>query len=383
MSPRLLTVEDYRRAARRKLPRVAFDNIDGAAETESSMRANLKAFADVGLRPRTGLRPGVPDLTTTLFGHNLSLPVLLAPCGMARVINPRGDLAGAAAAGRAATIFALSMMSGHAIEEVAAAGSGPIWFQVYAFGTREHSEQAIDRAAKAGFDALVVTLDTQVSPARLRDVRNGAKTLLGPRGLAQLRYSPQILRHPNWLIQRYRDGLVPRIPNVLRADGSAGYLWADGRPSSLTWDDFGWIRDRWDGPILAKGVLTGEDAVRAIECGVDAIIVSNHGGRQLDGTDATLRTLPEIVAAVAGRCPVLLDGGIRRGGDVIKAMSLGAAAVLIGRPWLFALGADGQRGVESLLELFRTDLTRDLQMMGVTRPGELGPSSVRVPKDWQ
>ncbi len=229
----------------------------------------------------------------------------------------------------------------------------------------------------------MVTLDTQVSPARLRDVRNGAKTLLGPKGIAQLRYSPQILRHPNWLVQRYRDGLVPRIPNVLRADGSPGYLWADGRPSSLTWDDFDWIRERWQKPIIAKGVLTREDAERALECGVDAIVVSNHGGRQLDGTDATLRTLPEIVAAVAGRCPVLMDGGVRRGGDVIKAMSLGASAVMIGRPWLFALGADGQRGIERLLELFRTDLTRDLQMMGVTRPSELTPASVRVPKDWQ
>jgi isopentenyl diphosphate isomerase/L-lactate dehydrogenase-like FMN-dependent dehydrogenase len=379
---KLLTVEDYRLLAKRKLPRVAFDNIDGADESELTMRENAAVFDQVALRPRNGTRVGVPELATMLFGTTLSMPVILAPCGMARVVHPHGDIAGARAAAAVGTAFALSMMSGHAMEDVAAAASGPLWFQVYNFGGLDRTARAIDRAAKAGFQALVITLDTQVSPARLRDVRNGASTLLGNTSLRQLPYTPQLFRHPVWLARRLSDGLVPRVPNVILDDGSPGYLWKDGRPSSLTWGDFSWIREHWPGPVIAKGVLTAADANRAVECGVDAVVVSNHGGRQLDGTEPTLRALPEVVAAVGGRCAVLMDGGIRRGNDVIKAMSLGASAVMIGRPWLFALGAGGQAAIEELLEKFRADLVRDLQLMGYARPSDLDAGAVRAPAHW-
>lgn len=383
MRRKLLTVEDFRLEAKRRIPRVAFDNVDGAAESEESMRENLRAFASLAVRPRNATAVGIPDLTTRLLGLELSMPVILAPCGMARVVHPQGDLAGARAAGRAGTAFALSMMSGHAMEDVAAVATGPLWFQVYSFGGRARTAAAIDRAAKVGYDGIVITIDTQVSPARLRDVRNGAATLLGPKTLRQLPYTPQLLRHPVWLARRLRDGLVPRVENVRLDDGSAAYLWKEGRPSSLTWDDLLWVRDLWSGPILVKGVLTGSDAQQAIASGVDAIIVSNHGGRQLDGTEAALRALPEVVAAVGGRCPVLMDSGVRRGLDVIKAMSLGAQAVLIGRPWLFALGARGQRGIEELLDIFRADLVRNLQLMGYARAADLDPSAVKIPADWR
>lgn len=379
---RFQTVDDFRRSARWRLPKVAFDFVDGGAETESAVRGNRSAFAEVKLRPKNGTRVGIPDLRTTVLGQELSMPVALAPCGMARVVNPGGDLAAARAAGAAGTAFTLSTMSGHRLEEVAGAASGPLWFQVYEVGGRSRVEASLARAAAAGFSAILITLDTQVSGARWRDVRNGASVLLGPDKMAAARYAPQLLRNPAWLARRLADGLVPRVQNVLLDDGSPEYLWRDIRPRTLAWEDFPWVREAWSGPIIVKGVLTAEDALRALDVGVDAIVVSNHGGRQLDGVHATLEVLPEVVDAVSGRCEVLLDGGIRGGVDVLKAVSLGARAVLIGRPWMYALGSAGETGVERLLEIFRSELARDLQLMGCAKVEELGPDCVDAPPSW-
>jgi len=377
-----LNVEDFRRRARWRLPKVAFDFIDGGAETESAVRGNRGAFAEVKLRPKNGTRVGIPDLRTTVLGHELSMPVALAPCGMARIANPQGDLGAARAAGAAGTAFTLSTMSGHRLEDVAGVAAGPLWFQVYEVGGRPRVEASLARAAAAGFSAIVVTLDTQVSGHRWRDSRNGASVLLGPNKVAAARYVPQLLQNPEWLVNRLRDGLVPRVENVMREDGVPEYLWRDIRARTLAWEDFAWVREAWSGHIMVKGVLTAEDAVRALDAGVDGIIVSNHGGRQLDGVHATLEVLPEVVDAVAGRCEVLLDGGIRTGTDVLKALALGAKAVLVGRPWMYALGSAGEAGVARLLEIFRIELERDMQLMGCAKVEELGTDCVDAPPAW-
>ena len=382
LSRRLLTIEDFRSLARHRLPRVAFDFIDGGAQTEHTMRQNVAAFSEVVLRPKMATQVGIPNLATTVLGVEISMPVMLGPCGMARVVNPLGDLAAVRAAGAARTLFTLTTMSGHSIEDIAAAATGPIWYQVYNVGGRDRIESAIGRAAKAGFGALVVTIDTQVSAGRLRDARNGVVPLLGPNKLKALPYVPQLLKNPLWIARRISDGLIPRLPNVVRADGTPEYLFKDVRPKSVTWEDLAWIRGGWNGPILVKGVLTADDAKRAVDAGVEGVIVSNHGGRQLDGVDATLRALPEVVAAVNGRCEVLLDGGVRRGNDVIKAVSMGAKAVLLGRPWMYALAGAGQPGIERLLQNFRQELVCDMQLMGCASVADLDASSVRLPGTW-
>jgi L-lactate dehydrogenase (cytochrome) len=378
----LLTVEDFRLLAKRRLPRVAFDFVDGGSQSERTMRQNVAAFDEVVLRPKMATQVGIPDLRTNVLGFELAMPVMLGPCGMARVVNPLGDLAAVRAAGTASTLFTLTTMSGHSIEEISEAATGPVWYQVYNVGGRDRVEAAIERAAKAGFGALVVTIDTQVSAGRLRDARNGVVPLLGPNKLKALPYAPQLLKNPLWMARRLSDGLIPRLPNVIRPDGTPEYLFKHVRPNSVTWADLAWIRDGWEGPILVKGVLTSEDARRAVDAGVEGMIVSNHGGRQLDGVDATLRALPAVVAAVGDRSVVLLDGGIRRGNDVIKALSLGAKAVLIGRPWMYALAGAGQQGVERLLQNFRNELVTDMQLMGCASLAELNASSVRVDAAW-
>jgi isopentenyl diphosphate isomerase/L-lactate dehydrogenase-like FMN-dependent dehydrogenase len=378
----LLTVEDFRLLAKHRLPRVAFDFIDGGSQSERTMRQNVAAFDEVVLRPKMATQVGIPDLRTNVLGFELSMPVMLGPCGMARVVNPLGDLAAVRAAGTAQTLFTLTTMSGHSIEEISEAATGPIWYQVYNVGGRDRVESAIARAAKAGFGALAVTIDTQVSAGRLRDARNGVVPLLGPNKFKALPYTPQLLKNPLWMLRRISDGLIPRLPNVIRADGTPEYLFKHVRPYSVTWADLAWIRAGWDGPILVKGVMSGDDAKRAVDAGVEGMIVSNHGGRQLDGVDATLRVLPEVVAAVGDQCAVLFDGGIRRGNDVIKALSLGAKAVLIGRPWMYALAGAGQQGIEQLLENFRKELISDMQLMGCGSISELNTSSVRVHAPW-
>ena len=346
------------------------------------MRQNIAAFDEVALRPKMATQVGIPDLRTNVLGFELPMPVMLGPCGMARVVNPMGDLAAVRAAGTARTLFTLTTMSGHSIEEIAEAATGPIWYQVYNVGGRERAEHAIGRAAAAGYGAIVVTIDTQVSAGRLRDHRNGVATLLGPNKVKALPYVPPLLRHPAWLARRVADGLIPRVPNVLQDDGTPEYLWKQVRPYSLTFEDLEWIRPLWKGKLLVKGVLTDTDAKRAADGGCDGLIISNHGGRQLDSAEATLRVLPEVVAAVGDRCEVLIDGGFRRGNDVIKAIGLGAKAALIGRPWMFALSAAGQPGIEQLLDIFRKELIRDMQLMGAAKISELGPESVRAPENW-
>jgi isopentenyl diphosphate isomerase/L-lactate dehydrogenase-like FMN-dependent dehydrogenase len=378
----LLNVDDYRRVARRRLPRVVFDYVDGGAEAELTLAANARAFEEVALRPRGGTRPEKVSIETTVLGVRCTMPILVAPCGGARLVRPVGDLAGARAAARSGTVFCLSGMSNHALEEVTASSPGPVWFQLYHLGSKELTEAVVDRAAKAGVGALVVTVDCAASSVRERDKRNGVPELLGRDRLRALPYLPQLLARPLWLAGRLADVLVPELGNVVGPDGMPRVLGRDFIPRSCSFADLAWVRERFAGPIVVKGVLTPDDASQAVDAGASAVVVSNHGGRQLDGAEATLRALPDVVAAVGDRCEVLLDGGVRRGTDVLKAVALGAKAVLIGRPWLWGLAAGGEAGVIAVLELLRDGVARNLALLGCEELAELSPRYVRLPAGW-
>jgi isopentenyl diphosphate isomerase/L-lactate dehydrogenase-like FMN-dependent dehydrogenase len=377
------TVDDARRLARRRVPRAVFDYVDGGAESELTMRANRDAFEAVGFVPRLGVTTGPADLATTVLGTPAALPVLLSPVGYTRLVHHEGDVAGARAAGAAGTIFTLSSMAGHTIEEVAAAATGPAWFQLYLLGGRPGAEQLIDRAQQAGYSALVVTMDSQIPGNRERDGRHGIKFPLQMTPQTMARLAVQLAPHPGWFVDFRHGGLQFDIPNAVAAPGgpplSMGEAIGSMTANTPTWDDFAWIRERWHGPILAKGLVTAVDARRAVDAGVSGVVVSNHGGRQLDGVAASLPALVEVVDAVGDQVEVLVDGGVRRGSDVARALALGARAVMVGRPWVFALAAAGQPGVERLLDVLRTDLDRTLRLLGCPSVGALDRSYVTVP----
>jgi L-lactate dehydrogenase (cytochrome) len=298
---------------------------------------------------------------------------------------PCGEEVAARAAGAAGVGYTLSTLSGCRLEDVKAASRGPVWYQLYLVGGHDVARAAIQRARDAGFSALVVTIDTAVAGQRERDVRNGAKELLGGRPWSMLPYLPQLLTRPRWLAGYLSDGGLMKFANVvLPGQGPMPYadIAAALEQSTVCWEDLRWIREAWNGPIVIKGVLTGEDARRAVDQGAEAVVVSNHGGRQLDGVSPTLRALPEVVAAVGERTEVLLDGGIRRGGDVAKALCLGARAVLVGRAHAYGLGAGGEAGVTRAIQILRTDLLRTLKLLGCPSVRELDRSYVDFPATW-
>jgi L-lactate dehydrogenase (cytochrome) len=382
--PRVVTIDDLRRLARRRLPRAVFDYIDGGAERELTLRENRRAFDDVTFRPRQGVAVQQCDLSTSVLGTRVALPVLLAPVGSSRLFYPRGEEAAAREAGTAGTIYILSTLSGCALEDVRDATSGVAWYQLYLVGGRDAALAGIGRAKAAGYSALVVTLDTPVAGLRERDVRNGVKEVLAG-GLARLPYLPQFLGKPRWLFAFLRDGGLMHFPNVVvPGRGPMAYLDVEAalRETTVTWEDLEWIRDAWGGPLIVKGILTAADARRAMAERVDGIIVSNHGARQLDGVSPTLRALPEVVAAAGPRVTVLMDGGIRSGSDVVKALSLGARAVLVGRAYAYGLGAAGSAGVARALEILRTDMARTLTLLGCASVTDLDRTYVDAPADW-
>jgi L-lactate dehydrogenase (cytochrome) len=380
----VLNVADLRRLAQRRLPRVVFDYIDGGAEDEIAMRANRAAFEEVTFRPRGAVVTPQCDLTTTVLGARLALPFALAPVGSTRLFWPRGEVHAARAAGEAGIAYSVSTLVGTSVEEIRDAASGPLWYQLYLVGGREVARRALARARAAGFSVLLVTIDTAVAGMRERDLRNGVRDLVAGGPLARLRSSPQFLARPRWLLDFLLDGGLMRFPNVVLDDGPMRFV--DVGPvlerSGVSWDDVGWIRDAWDGPIVAKGVQSSEDARRSIELGLEGIVVSNHGGRQLDGAPATLRLLPEIVATVDGRLDVLLDSGIRRGSDVVKALCLGAKAVLVGRAYAYGLGAAGGHGVAKAIEILRSEIVRTMKLLGCASVSRLDRSYVDVPPHW-
>jgi L-lactate dehydrogenase (cytochrome) len=385
-SPRVVCVEDLRPMARRRLPRAVFDYLDGGAEGEVTLRENCRAFEDVTFRPRHAVALAECDLRTRALGLDLSLPLMLAPVGYSRLMHPGGEVAAARAAGRAGTAYILSTVSGHKLEDVKAASASPVLYQLYLMGGRAASEAAIERARVAGFAGLVVTIDTAVAGIRERDHRNGMKELVAPGLLDKVPFLPEILSHPGWLVGFLRDGGIRPLPNVvIPGQGPMPLLdvAAALASSTVTWADLEWIRAAWRGPIVVKGVLTADDARRAADEGAAAISVSNHGGRQLDGVQASVRALPEVVAAVGDRVEVWMDGGIRRGADVVKALCLGARAVLCGRAYAYGLAAAGEAGVDRVLEILRADLDRTLRLLGCPSVTALDRSYVNVPKSWE
>ena len=377
-APRVINIADLRRLAKRRLPRAVFDYIDGGADAELTLRENSRAFEDVVLRPRSAVATANCDLSTTVLGSRLSLPFLLAPVGSSRMFYPRGEEVAAQAAGEAGTGYVLSTLSGCRVDDVAKATRGPLWYQLYLVGGHDVARAAIERAKLAGCSALMVTIDTPVAGLRERDVRNGAKELLSASVWTRLPYLTQFLARPRWLAAFLRDGGLMSFPNVVLPEGPMPYadVGAALERSMVSWDDFRWIRQAWPGKIVAKGVHTADDARRAMDAGADAVVVSNHGGRQLDGVAATITVLPEIVAAVDGRIEVLLDSGVRRGSDVVKALCLGARAVLVGRAYAYGLGAAGGAGVSRAIEILKTDIVRTLKLLGVGSTGALDASFV-------
>lgn len=385
-SPRVVSIEDFRPIARRRVPKAVFDYLDGGAEGEVTLRENCRAFEDVTFRPRHAVAVPNCDLHVRVLGFDLALPFLLAPVGYSRLMHPGGEVAAARVAGQAGTAYILSTISGHTLEDVKAGSSGPVFYQLYLMGGRGAAEATIERARAAGFSALVVTIDTPVAGIRERDYRNGMKELISGGLLEKLPFLPEILSHPGWLISFLRDGGIPALPNVVipgRGPMPLVDVNAALATSAVTWADLRWIRELWKGPVVVKGVLTGDDARRAIDAGAAAISVSNHGGRQLDGVPASLRALPEVMAAANGQVEVLMDGGIRRGTDIVKAICLGARAVLAGRAYAYGLAAAGEAGVARAIEILRADLERTLRLLGCPSIAALDRSYVNVPKSWE
>jgi len=382
---RIVNIADLRLAAQRRLPRAVFDYIDGGADAEWTLRENVRAFDDVLLRPRSAVATPSCDLRTTVLGESIELPFLLAPVGSCRLFYPRGEEVAARAAGEAGTIYTLSTLAGCAVADVKAATRGPLWYQLYLIGGRDVALAGIERAQDSGCSALVVTIDTPVAGMRERDVRNGVKELVSGAPFAMLPYVFQFLARPRWLAGFLRDGGLMKFPNIVLKNGPMPYadVGAALEQAMVSWDDFRWIRDAWRGPIVAKGVHTADDARQAIDHGASAVIVSNHGGRQLDGVAPTLRVLPEVIEAVNGQIEVLLDSGIRRGSDIVKALSLGARAVLIGRAYAWGLGAAGGAGVTRAIEILRADVIRTMKLLGCASVGELDRSFVDVPPAWR
>lgn len=370
------SVRDLRRLARRRAPRAVFDYVDGAAENETSLRRARRAFATTEFRP--GVLRDVASVGTsrTILGTPSSLPVVLAPTGFTRMMHVAGEAAVTRAAAAHDLVYCLSTLGTTTPEDVAAASPDTRrWFQLYVWRDRPATEELLARARASGFEAVVLTVDTAVAGNRLRDVRNGLTVppRLTPTTLADM------AMHPGWWFDlltteplefatlRSFDGTVADMANALF-------------DPTVTLDVLDWLRDRWDGPLVVKGVLTGDDAATVVGLGADAVVVSNHGGRQLDRAPTPLHQLPEVLDAVGDDAEVYLDGGVLDGGDVVAAVAAGAHAVLVGRAYLYGLMAGGEPGVHRVLELLRADIERTLQLMGLSTLDDLGPANVRLPK---
>jgi isopentenyl diphosphate isomerase/L-lactate dehydrogenase-like FMN-dependent dehydrogenase len=367
------SVAAMRRLARRRLPRAVFDFVDGGAEDEVTLQRNEAAFRDISLLPSPMQGTTVRDQSLELFGKRLSGPVLIGPTGLTGMLWPRGEIAAASAAVAAGTAYTMSHGSTVRIEDLAAAVQGRLWMQVFPYKDRGLTENFVARAYGAGYEALVLTIDNQVLGQRERDLRNGftVPPRFEPGSLIDMAF------HLRWILR------MARAPKLAMAnyerEGDTGVFsigariggWMD---PSASWTEVEWLRGVWDRPLLLKGVLHPDEARRAVALGVDGIIVSNHGGRQLDIVPASIQALPAVIDAVAGKIPVLLDGGVRRGGDVVKALALGATACLIGRPHLWGVAVAGEDGVTRVLEIYRSEIDRIMALCGWDRLDQIDRS---------
>jgi len=377
---KFVNIEDLRRAAKWNMPKPMFEYVDGGANAEWTLHENRAGFERITFDPRVLVDVSVRDQSTTVFGEKLKTPIIIAPTGMTGIAWPNAEILAARAAGRVGAGLALSTYATCSIEDVAKAGPGPFWFQLYVSKDRVLTDSLVDRAQAAGFKALAITVDTQVGSMRERDVRNGYS--------APPRLSPAILADAAWRVgwlKRFLKGPRPAFRNL---HGSAattprqfvelGTSLSRQMDSSITWKDLDHFRARWKGPLLLKGVVSTRDVKTALEHGVDGFIVSNHGGRQLDYAPSSIEVLPEIVDACAGRAEVYLDSGVRRGSDIVKAVALGAKAVLMGRPYVWALGAAGEAGVDTMFRILHDEVDRCLALIGVPNLSDVTREDLRT-----
>jgi len=378
---RPVTVGDYRLLAQKRLPRFLFDYVDGGANDERTMTENEADFLCFRLRQRVMRDVSEVDTGAVLAGQAASMPLALAPVGMAGMMARRGEVQGAAAAKTAGIPFTLATASVCSLEEVVAATGGPPWFQLYMLRDRELVKDLLERARAASCPTLVFTVDLAVAGMRHRDWRNG---MMGDTVAAKCAKTWQLASRWRWLIEvgilgrpHAFGNLGEQLPDANDLDAYKAFAQSQFDPS-VNWKDIAWLRSLWPGKLLIKGVMTAEDASAAAGTGADGVIVSNHGGRQLDGVSSTILALPEVAAAVGNRLEVYLDGGVRSGIDIVKALALGARGVLIGRPWIWAVAARGEQGLRDLLDVFRREIAVAMALMGVNKIGELGPDLLEV-----
>ncbi len=375
------SVGDFRDGARRRLPRVLFDYIDGGAYDEATLAANVADFAALALRQRVLVDVSRLHMATSVFGQDLAMPVVLAPVGLGGMYASRGEAQAARAAKAAGIPFCLSTMGVCTAEEVAKAAAPP-WFQLYMIRDRGFMVELLARARAAACPVLLFTVDLPMPGARRRDARNA---MTGERLDQRLRRGLDGLAHPAWLLDLYGRGLPHTLGNLTGAVDDVrglGQFWTwivRNFDPSVTWKDIEWVRQHWSGPIVLKGVLDAEDAREAVQCGADGLVVSNHGGRQLDGVPSAIAALPAIAEAVGDDLTVLMDGGVRSGLDVLKALASGAKACLVGRAWAFALGAAGEAGVASMLDILRRELRMAMSLTGCVDVREAGRALLDSP----
>jgi isopentenyl diphosphate isomerase/L-lactate dehydrogenase-like FMN-dependent dehydrogenase len=387
IASRIQSVADARYFAERRVPKGIFQMFEAGSGSNVTMRENRRAFEEVLFRPRAAVFHSERKLRTTILGHEISMPAIVSSVGFLKTGHQDGEVGVARAAGAAGTIQFVSGVTNTPIEEIMAAATGPVFYQLYYIGGREASASIIERAKSAGVSGLVLIADTPTT-ARPRDRLYYERRSI-PAGVTlrdAIRFAPQALPKPRWLLDFVRAGVEePQVAMGLRPDGTPMGLFEGIEKiyqQTPAWEDVPWIRQRWDGPLVIKGILTVEDARRAVDEGADAIVVSNHGGNVLDGSVPTLPVLPEIAEAVGDEIEVLMDSGVRRGVDVVKALALGAKAVLLGRAYVYALLAAGEPGVRQMLELFRQQIDEALAFLGAESIDDLDPTYLELPPSW-
>jgi isopentenyl diphosphate isomerase/L-lactate dehydrogenase-like FMN-dependent dehydrogenase len=378
------SISDMRLLAKRKLPKMIFDFVDGGAGDETTLRSNEADFSRITFTPRTLVDVREQDTSATFAGATFPLPVVLGPAGLVRVVGRTGELAAVRAAGRRGIPYTISTSSAWSIEEIADVASGPLWFQLYLWRSRDLIQTLVERAKAVGCSALVLTVDVPLNANRIRDLRNGMS--IPPR--LTLRNAYEAARRPRWILDMMDSPPIGfrNFQGIAEGDSALSHSeFINKELSNLAanWDDLRWLRREWDGPLYVKGITTEEDALLAVAAGADGIIVSNHGGRQLEGLPSSISSFPRIVDALNGQVELLLDGGVRSGVDIAKALAMGASAVTVGRPWVYGVAAGGEAGVERVISIYEQELKQTLALLGANRASEIDLNYVQLPLEWR